>query len=276
VSSSFLVRPQTEGAESIAALRYETLRAVRSRSVAERAGLFAIGVVYLAMGIVSARIAVLGARDRNHGVPGALRFLLDRPYGAWLLGGVIAGLAAIACAHLVQSLRGPGGAMKRVGLFVNGFGYAALAVTAIRLLLHVRAGADTSLERQGVSWLLSESWGAGVLEIAGVGVVLGGLWEIGDGLAGRMPFGRGRLPRALSRWLAGISRFGLVARGATLAALGYFLIRAAEELDPSAVRNIGGVLNAFAHTPLGPAFMAIIGAGLACYGVYMLGSAVGA
>jgi Domain of Unknown Function (DUF1206) len=260
-------------------VRCETLRAVRSRSVAERAGLFAIGVVYLAMGIVSARIAVLGARDRDHGVLGALRFLLDRSYGAWLLGGVIAGLAAIACAHLGQSVRGPGGAWKRVGLFVNGFGYAALAVTAIRLLLHVRGGADSSLEREGVSWLLSESWGAAVLEIAGVGVVLGGVWEIGEGLVGRMPFGRaasrqaGSLPLSVSRWLAGISRFGLVARGATLATLGYFLIRAAEELDPSAVRNIGGVLSAFAHTPLGPAFMAVIGAGLAAYGVYVWGLA---
>ena len=243
------------------------------RSVAERAGLFAIGVVYVAMGIVSARIAVLGARDRDHGVLGALRFLLDRPYGGWLLGGVIAGLAAIACAHLAQAVRGPGGAWKRIGLFVNGFGYAALAVTAIRLLLHVRGGADSSLERQGVSWLLSESWGAAVLEIAGVGVVLGGVWEIGEGLGGRMPFGRGSLSRLVSRWLVGISRFGLVARGATLAALGYFLIRAAEALDPSAVRNIGGVLSAFAHTPLGPAFMAVIGAGLAAYGVYVWGLA---
>ena len=249
------------------------------RSAAERAGYFAIGLVYLAMGFVSARIAVLGARDRDHGVLGALRFLLDRPHGAWVLGAVVAGLAAIAAAHLVQSLRGPGGAVKRIGLFVNGFGYAALAWTAARLFLHVRSGpneGEGSLERAGVSWLLSESWGAAVLEIAGVAVVLGGLWEIGQGLglSGRLPFRRGRLPRALAKLLTAISRFGLVARGATLAALGYFLIRAAEELDPSAVRTVGGVLDAFAHTPLGPAFMAVTAAGLAAYGVYMAGIAL--
>jgi hypothetical protein len=71
-----------------------------------------------------------------------------------------------------------------------------------------------------------------------------------------------------------ISRFGLVARGATLVALGYFLIRAAEELDPLAVRTVGGVLDAFARTPLGPVFMAVVAAGLAAYGVYMAGSAL--
>ena len=249
------------------------------RSAAERAGYFAIGLVYLAMGFVSARIAVLGARDRDHGVLGALRFLLDRPHGAWVLGAVVAGLAAIAAAHLVQSLRGPGGAVKRIGLFVNGFGYAALAWTAARLFLHVRGApneSDGSVERAGVSWLLSESWGAAVLEIAGAAVVLGGLWEIGQGLglSGRLPFRGGRLPRALAKLLTTISRFGLVARGMTLAALGYFLIRAAEELDPSAVRTVGGVLDAFAHTPLGPAFMGATAAGLAAYGVYMAGVAL--
>jgi hypothetical protein len=247
------------------------------RSAAERAGYFAIGLVYLAMGFVSARIAVLGARDRDHGVLGALRFLLDRPLGAWVLGAVVAGLAAIAAAHFVQALRGPGGVVKRIGLFANGFGYGALAWTAARLLLHLRVappGAPGSLERESVSWLLSESWGAAALELAGAAVILGGLWEIGQGLAGRMPFRGGRLPRRLASFFAATSRFGLVARGSTLAALGYFLIRAAEELDPSAVRSVGGVLNAFARTPLGPAFMAVVGAGLAAYGVYLWGRAL--
>jgi hypothetical protein len=247
------------------------------RSAAERSGYFAVGLIYVAMGVVSARIAVLGARDRDHGVLGALRFLLDRPYGVWILGVVVAGLAAIAGSHLVQALRGPGGAGKRIGLFVNGFAYAALAWTAARLLLHLRVvpeGSPGSFEREGVSWLLSESWGAAVLEIGGVAVLVGGLWEIGQGLLGPPPLRRGRLPRLFSRLLQAVSRFGLVARGATLGALGYFLIRAAEELDPAAVRSVGGVLNAFAHTPLGPAFMAVTAAGLAAYGVYMIGRAV--
>ena len=247
------------------------------RSAAERAGYFAFGLVYVAMGVVSARIAVLGARDRDHGVLGALRFLLDRPLGVWVLGGVVAGLAAIAAAHLLQALRGPGGVVPRVGLFVNALGYAALAGTAGRLLLHLRvspSGSPGSLEREGVSWLLRESWGAAALEIAGVAVALGGLWEIGEGLLGAPPLRRGRLPRFFTRLLQAISRFGLVARGATLGALGYFLIRAAEELDPSAVRGVGGVLSASARTPLGPAFMAVVAAGLAAYGVYMIGRAL--
>ena len=248
-------------------------------SAAERAGYFALGLIYVGMGFLSARIAVLGARDRDHGVLGALRFLLDRPLGVWVLGAVVAGLAGIAVAHLARALRGPGRAVPRIGLLVNGFAYAALAWTAARLLLHLRvapSGGPGSFERRGVSWLLSESWGAAALEIAGVAVAIGGLWEIGQGLLGHPPLRRGMWPRSLGRWLQAISRFGLVARGATLVALGYFLVRAAEELDPAAVRNVGGVLNAFAHTPLGPAFIAVVGAGLAAYGVYLWGRALDA
>lgn len=150
-----------------------------------RAGFLAIGTIYVAMGIVSARVAILGARDRVNGVPGALRFLLDRPDGGWLLGAVVAGLGGIAVAHLVRAARGPGGALGRIGLVFIGLGYAALAWTAGSLLLRAGPRArGASLERQGVSWLLSEAWGAFVLEAIGAGVIVGGLWEIGRAVRG--------------------------------------------------------------------------------------------
>jgi Domain of Unknown Function (DUF1206) len=240
------------------------------RAALVRAGFFAIGAIYVAMGVVSARVAFLGARDRENGVPGALRFLLDRPHGAWILGAVVAGLLGISVAHVAQAVRGPGGAVIRAGLAVNGLAYAALAWTAARLLLHLgRRGGGSALEREGFSWLLSESWGAAVVELVGAGVIAGGVWEAAQGFFGRIPFRRDLLPRRLTRALVAISRFGLVARGATLAVFGYFLVRAAEELDPAVVRSLGGALDAFAHTALGPAFLGVVAAGLAAYGVYM-------
>ncbi len=240
------------------------------RSALVRAGFLALGAIYVAMGIVSARIALAGARDRVNGVPGALRFLLDRPHGAWLLGAVVAGLAGIALAYAARAIRGPGGALRRVALGFDGLGYAALALTAARLLFHAggRQG-GAALEQEGVSWLLSESWGALVLETIGVGVSGAGLWELVQGLRGKLPLRADLLPRFLRRALVAVSRFGLVARGVTLAALGYFLIRAAETLDPKSVRTLGGTLDALAHTAFGPAFLAVVSAGLASYGVYL-------
>ncbi len=252
------------------------VRDARMRVAAVRAGLLAIGAIYVAMGYVSARIAFAGARDPVNGVPGALRFLLDRSHGAWLLGAVVAGLAGIAVAYAARAVRGPGRALRRVGLAANAVGYAALAVASARLLLHAgRRAGGARLEREGVSWLLTESWGAFVLELVGVGVVAGGLWEIGRGFRGPLRLQGGALPRPLRRALAAVSRFGLVARGVTLAALGYFLIRAAEELDPALVRTLGGTLDALARTAFGPAFLAVVSAGLASYGVYLWARALG-
>ena len=135
---------------------------------------------------------------------------------------------------------------------------------------------DGSLERAGVYGCCTKSWGAAVLEIAGAAVVLGGLWEIGQGLglSGRLPFRRDVCPAALAKLLTAISRFGLVARGATLAALGYFP-------DPRGRRagSFGGADGRRRSRRLRPhaartAFMAVTAAGLAAYGVYMAGIAL--
>jgi hypothetical protein len=198
----------------------------------------------------------------------ALRFLLEQPRGPWILGAVVAGLGAIAVAHAAEAAAGKGGALRRVGLAINGIGYAALAWTAARLLLHVR---DTgpSLQRAGVSWLLGERWGPAALEVVGAAIGVGGLWELWQGIRGRVDFRRDLLPRRLARLLSGVSRFGLAARGLLLAGVGYFLVRAAAELDPTRVRTIGGALRAFSHAAAGPILAGVLALGLAAYGVHL-------
>jgi hypothetical protein len=236
------------------------------RSVLIRIGLAATGLVYVAMGVVSARVAFLGARDREQGVPGALRFLLEQPYGPRLLGVVIAGLIGVSLVHAVECVTGKRGLASRAGLLVNAIGYAALAWTATRLLLHLGRGGG--LEREGIAWLLGAPGGETVLEVIGAAVAAGGLWEAWQGLRGRLNLAR-RLPRRVGRILLAISRFGLVARGTVLCALGYFLIRAAAEADPTRARTLGGVLRSFAHTGLGPVFVGVVALGLAAYGVHL-------
>ena len=238
------------------------------RAFAVRFGLSALGAVYLALGIVSARVALVGAQRRDQGMASALRFLLEQPRGPWILGAVVAGLGAIALAHAGEAAVGKGGALRRVGLAINAVGYAALAWTAARLLLHVR-DAGPSLQRQSVSWLLGERWGPVALEVVGAAVAAGGLWELWQGLRGRLDFRRDLLPRRLARLLAGVARFGLAVRGLLLVGVGYYLVRAARELDPTRVRTIGGALRALSHAAAGPILAAVLAFGLAAYGVHL-------
>ncbi|HEY1251283.1 MAG TPA: DUF1206 domain-containing protein [Thermoanaerobaculia bacterium] len=231
-----------------------------------RLGLAATGLVYAAMGVVSARVAFLGARDREQGVPGALRFLLEQPQGPRLLGAVVVGLVGVALVHGVECVTGRRSLASRAGLFVNAIGYAALAWTSARLLLHLGRGGG--LEREGIAWLLGAPFGTAVLEAIGAAVIAGGLWEAWQGLRGRLNLAR-RLPRRLGRILSAISRFGLIARGIVLCALGYFLIRAAAEADPDRAQTLGGVLRGFTHTAFGPVFVGVVALGLAAYGVHL-------
>jgi hypothetical protein len=238
------------------------------RSLAARAGFGAIGTIYFALGCMSAGLALQGARHPDAGLPGALRVLLDRPRGPWILAGIVFGLAALSGVRLAEAFRGGKAPWARVGSALNGFGYAALAWSATRMLLHIQGG-DEAVEKASVAWLVSRSWGAAVLEVAGAGIAAGGAFEAYQGFRGRLSYSPGRLPRAVARPLRLIARFGLVARGAVIVAVGWFVIRAAEELDPAGVRTIGGALTAFSQTRLGPLFLAVVSAGLAAYGVHM-------
>jgi Domain of Unknown Function (DUF1206) len=236
------------------------------RSFLIRVGLAASGLVYVAMGVVSARVAFLGVRNREQGVPGALRLLLEQRFGARLLGAVVVGLIGIALVHAVEAATGRRGVGARFGLAVNAIGYGALAWTSARLLFHLGRGGST--ERESIAWLLGVPGGATALELAGAAVIAGGVWEAYQGVRGNWSAGR-RLPRRLGGILSGVARFGLVARGVVLGALGWFLIRAAQESDPERARTFGGVLRSFSHTPLGPGFIGVVALGLAAYGVQL-------
>jgi hypothetical protein len=238
------------------------------RNFAVRSGFGAVGTIYLALGVMSARLALQGARHPDAGLPGALRVLLGRPHGPWILGGIVFGLAGLSGVRVAEAFRAGRAAWARIGSALNGVGYAALAWSATRMLLHIQGGED-GLERKGVAWLVSQPWGAAALEATGVAVAAGGVFEAFQGLRGRLSYSAGRLPRALAGPLRLIARFGLLARGFVITAVGYFVIRAAEELDPAGVRTIGGALTAFSRTAFGPLFMAVVSLGLAAYGVHM-------
>jgi hypothetical protein len=247
--------------------RWFIVRGERMRSFFVRAGLAALGLLYVAMGVVSARVAFLGASEKGQGVPGALALLMAQKYGPWLLGAVVAGLAGIALASVVGALRGGGRRGERLLQAVNAVGYGILTWSATRALLSLDRG--TNLQRAGASWLLTHPWGPPLIALVGLVVGAAGLLEMWLGFRGKLPFRRDLLPRRLVTLLSGISRFGLFSRGLVVAALGYFVIQAARALDPKQVHSFGGTLRTFAHGPLGTAFVGVIALGLVCYGVYL-------
>jgi hypothetical protein len=90
------------------------------------------------------------------------------------------------------------------------------------------------------------------------------------GFTGRLAHRPDAAPRDVAKVVIVIARFGLAARGAVLCAIGYYIVRAAEELDVSRVHTMGGTLKQFSVRPYGAIIVGVLACGLAAYGVYLI------
>src|SRR5690606_30617741 len=103
-------------------------------------GFAARGVVYLVIGGVAVQAALTSTRDPEDS-SGALLVILRQPFGLFLLGLLLAGLAGFVLWRLVQAFRDPEnkgtdarGLITRAGYLVSGLLHAGLGFEAARLL----------------------------------------------------------------------------------------------------------------------------------------------
>jgi hypothetical protein len=237
--------------------------------VLPRVGYAAMGLVYVTIGIIAARIAFLGARDRLAGMHGALAVLLRQWEGRWVLTGVAAGLACFAAWRTIQIFTARGGLIARAGWAITAIGYAALAWTAASLVLRLPRGEPVS--RIGVGRLLPYPAGrAALLRAAGI-LVLIGILAVVQGITGRLPrwlSGAGYF-RAMRPFTLRLARFGLAARGIVAVVMGCLLVRAVADFNPREAGEVGGSLRYLSRSPGGPLVMGVVALGLVAYGISM-------
>jgi hypothetical protein len=235
-----------------------------------RFGFLARGIVYLLIGGVAARVAIL-QRGRATGPAGALARVLTGPGGRLVLWVVVAGLFAFVLFRVTQCAR-----TRRPLLFVGYAGSAigglVLAVTAVRVLLHLRGGGgEAGLHELGAS-VLSHSGGRVALELGGaIAAVAGGVQAV-RALLGKLPadFTAAILPRAPQKWASGLARVGVFAHGAVVAVIGYSVFRTGLHANPQELGGTGGALRTVQTGGGGPIVFALVAAGLIAYGVSLL------
>ena len=239
------------------------------RSLLTRVGYAALGAAYVTLGIVAARVASLGGRGRVGGFSGAFRYLLSRPHGPAIVAWVAAGLAAFALAKLAEATDARNPVRTRLAALLDALGHAMLAWAALALRWRLSPGSEIS--RSALAWLLAQPWGPAALTLTGIAVIVAGIVQLWQALTGRL---RERLARSrlgvattLAIWVA---RFGLAARGTVSTIIGYFLVRAAEDLDPGKIREIGGALDVLHTARFGGTLLGLAGAGLTAYGAYLV------
>jgi hypothetical protein len=242
-----------------------------------RLGYAAKGIVYGIIGVLALQ-AALGSGSPNVSQTSAFQKILSQPFGHFLLWIVIIGLIGYAIWRLLQSVLDPEyegrqktGLIKRIGYFVSGVIYLALAYLAYQIVQgkgSAGSGATSDITAKALQMP------GGQLLVGAVGLIILGVGLYALYSAYRRSFEKrfnyGRMSVEERRWAIRLGRLGYAARGVVFSLVGLFLIQAAYTYSPSKESGLGGALVALASTPYGPWLLGLVAIGLIAFGVYCL------
>ena len=126
-----------------------------------REGLVARGVVYGAVGVLALKLAV-GSGGKATTQRGALITIAHEPFGKVLLIATAVGLAGYALWRLVRAGIGHGSeqndsALQRVASVASGLAYAALCVTAVKILTGASSSGGSNSPRKTTAGVLGDA-----------------------------------------------------------------------------------------------------------------------
>jgi len=252
-----------------------------------RLGYAARGVVYLLVGGLAVLAAWGGGGGRTTDTRGALRTLLDEPFGYAMLGAIALGLVFYAVWRFIQAVMdadhhgtGAKGLAVRGGLLVSAVTHVLLALFVLSLIFGWGSGVGGGGGSGGgggggggtqgwTAWLLSQPFGPWLVAAVGLAVIGAGIAQIAKGHKEKFRRHMAMGPRT-ERWAVPVSRFGLYAKGLVFLIIGGFLIVAAWQHDPSEARGLGGALATLQQQVYGQILLGIVAVGLIAFGVYSL------
>jgi hypothetical protein len=241
-----------------------------------RVGYAAKGVLYITVGILAAQ-AGLGRGGRTTDTHGALRVMYGATLGRFILLVIAGGLLGYAVWRLIESImdperrgRGPKGIALRLGSAFRGLVHAGLGMAALRLALGDLSGSGGGHPRYWTARAFALPGGELVVWVAAAGVTGYGLYQLYRAYAPKL--GRNldlsQLSASTARWVVGVSRFGIGARGVIFCLIGFFLARAAMRHDAEQAGGVRESLRMLAG--FGRWVFVAVTLGLVAYGVYEL------
>lgn len=242
-----------------------------------RFGYAAKGIVYGIVGLLAAQ-AALGTGGKTTDTQGALQLIVVQPFGKFLLSLVAISLLGYVMWRFVQAIKDPEhkgtdtkGLAQRLSYAVNGLIYASLALSAMQLVLG-KSGNNSNSTQDWTARLLSQPFGQWLVGTIGAFVIGLGFYQFYTAYSTkfRKKLNLAQLSDTEEKWVIWISKFGIAARGIVFCVIGFFLIQAARQSDPSEARGLGEALQVLAQQPYGPWILGVVAVGLVAYGVYMV------
>ena len=259
--------------------RRETERLERSRPFEwlVRGGFVARAVTYGVIGGLALALALgAGTAGATPNQQGALALIGRSPIGRAALIVISAGLLAYAVWKLTQGIfgRGPEGGgghqlTDRVANLAGGVVYVGFFVVAIRVLTG-SSGNSSSEPREAASGVLGWPGGPVIVGVGGAVLVAISLYQLYDALRGEFASDSKtyRMGARERRLFMALGRIGLTARALVFAVVGYFVLRAAIDYNPSNAVGVDGALARLPNQPLGPALLGVVAAGLLTFAAF--------
>lgn len=235
-----------------------------------RIGFAASGLMHLLMGYLAIRVARHQGGESDQS--GAFAQVAKLPGGTVILWVAVTGLAALALWYLLQAGLGIGSSSKKrwahsLALLGNGVAYAALASTALSLVLRNPTDSSSS-SSQASGTILSLPGGQWLLILVGVITACVGGYFVYKGARRKfrddlvMPAG------PAGKAVAALGITGHIAKGIAIFTLGVLFVVAAVKVNPEDAAGLDGALKALTALPFGEGILIFIGVGLGAYGLY--------
>ncbi len=160
----------------------------------------------------------------------------------------------------------------RVAALGSGLAYAALCVTAIRILTGARTTGGSNSPNHAAAGVLGWPGGPAIVAAAGVILIVVGAAQAYRGVARKFldESQTDRMGRAVKRGFTNLGIVGLLARAAVFALIGYGVIKAAVDYSPRSAIGIDGALASLAQAAYGPLLLGLVAAGFVCFALFSL------
>jgi Domain of Unknown Function (DUF1206) len=243
--------------------------------VGVRVGLVSYGIVHLLMAWLALQL-VFGDRGGSVSGAGAMRQLAANELGRISLYVVAAGLAALVVWQLFEAAAGhrdERGA-KRAGQRVVSLGrvviYGVLGWGALRIAMGGGQSGGSASTDSYTARLMDLPFGVILVGLVGaviVGIAIGLAWngwreKFLEMLDGRAHTGK---DGQTYRWFG---KAGYISKGVAFAVVGGLFLYAAWTHDPDKSGGLDQALLQLLEQPFGPVLLALVAAGIACFGLF--------
>lgn len=248
----------------------------RTMELLARAGFAASGILHLLVGAIAVRLATGGTGNADFS--GAVAELSTQPAGPFLLWASFVACAALALWQASDAIfdynRLPAKkkAARKGKAAAQAIVYAGLALTLFSFAMGTGSGADNQRSASDFTIKMMQApGGMALLVLLGAGIAVTGA---AYGVRGvRKSFEKHLVMPANDRMRKAVRVLGItgyVAKGTVLLLTGLLIVVATLQAHPEDSTGLDGGLRALRDQPFGLYLLAVVGAGLVCYGVFMM------